>query len=205
MRDLEAVLEAGKSLGLLGPGPVERHIAHAHGFAEAIGEVPGLSLDLGTGAGVPGAILALALPGSRWVLLDASRRRAAFAAEAVRSLGLSDRVEVVARRAEEAGRDETMRGAFGLVVARAFGPPAAVAECAAPFLAVGGRLVVSEPPDEVPHSPAQERPRWPAEGVSLVGLAVDRRWEGYQTLVQVKACPDRFPRRVGMPARRPLF
>jgi 16S rRNA (guanine527-N7)-methyltransferase len=76
------------------------------------------------------------------------------------------------------------------------------AECGAPFLAAGGHIVVSEPPDG-------DDARWPAEGVQELGLAADgivRTEAGsYRLLRQVAPCPDRYPRRVGMPAKRPLF
>ena len=63
----------------------------------------------------------------------------------VRGLWLGDRVEVWCGRAERLGRDAHRRGAFDAVVSRGFGAPAITAECAAPFLRVGGQLVVSEP------------------------------------------------------------
>lgn len=139
------------------------------------------------------------------VLLDSNRRRAGFLAESVAQLGWSDRVRVVGARAEEAGRDPTLRGAFTLVVARSFGPPAVTAECAAPLLHVDGLLVVSEPP-----RPAQgaEADRWPAPGLAPLGLVPLGVWRGqfgYQILRQATPCPDRFPRRVGIPGKRPLY
>jgi 16S rRNA (guanine527-N7)-methyltransferase len=109
---------------------------------------------------------------------------------------LTDRTTVVQGRAEEHGRDPGLRGSFDLVTARSFGPPASTAECAAPFLAVGGRLLVSEPP--------MGPPRWPVE-VAQLGLRVGERVGGIQVLEQVALCPDRFPRRTGVPLKRPLF
>lgn len=159
-------------------------------------------LDLGSGAGLPGLPLALAWPASTWVLLDAAERRCVALVEAVDRLGLGGRVVVHLGRAEEAGRDGELRSRFDLVVARAFGAPAVVAECAAPFLRVGGRLVVSEPPEG-------SSDRWPADGVGMVGLAVDEPLTSgtahLQLLRQVTACPDRYPRRTGVPTKRPLF
>jgi 16S rRNA (guanine527-N7)-methyltransferase len=135
-------------------------------------------------------------------LVDAGRRRLDFLAEAVGVLGLDDRVEVVGGRAEELAQDPRLRGRFDLVVARGFGPPAVTAECGAGFLAVGGRMVVSEPPGGRPD-------RWPPEGLEVLGLvpAVTAEAEGasYQVLHQVSGCPDRFPRRTGIPSKRPLF
>ena len=196
------MLEEARTLGFLGPGPVGPHAEHARGFAAAAAIPPRRACDLGSGGGLPGLVLALRWPSSSWVLLDANRRRCAFLVRAVASLNLTGRVDVLCARAEEAGRAPGVRASFGLVVARAFGPPAAAAECAAPLLRVGGRAVVSEPPGGAPD-------RWPPEGLSLVGMAPERTvvtaTGTFQVLVQVEQCPDRFPRRVGMPAKRPLF
>jgi 16S rRNA (guanine527-N7)-methyltransferase len=88
-----------------------------------------------------------------------------------------------------------------LVVARSFASPAATAECAAPFLQPGGRLLVAEPPGGQPE-------RWDAEGLAQLGLVPGDHLvspTAYQILVQEFPCPDRFPRRVGIPGKRPLF
>lgn len=79
-----------------------------------------------------------------------------------------------------------------------------VAECAAPFLRVGGCLITSEPPEEL----TSTSERWPAAGLGLLGLSASRRIDGdfsYRLAEQSAICPDRFPRRVGVPTKRPLF
>jgi 16S rRNA (guanine527-N7)-methyltransferase len=154
-------------------------------------------MDLGAGGGLPGLVLALGWPASHWVYLDASERRTAFLTEAVDEVGLADRVQVLRGRAEDLGRDPALRGGFDLVTARGFGAPAVTAECAAPFLAVGGRLLVSEPPGD--------DERWIPAGLALLGLLRGPRLHGCQVLDQTEPCPDRYPRRVGIPAKRPLF
>ena len=187
------------------------HLDHAGGFAEALavtaggnegGGVPARAADLGSGGGVPALVLALHFPESEWVLIEAAARRATFLREAVEQLGLGGRAAVVQDRAEAVGREPQYRGTFDVVTARSFGPPAVVAECAAPLLRVGGRAVVSEPPGGAPA-------RWPAPGLALVGLApaasVEAAGATYQVLRQVGACSERWPRRVGIPAKRPLF
>ncbi len=198
---LEEVLAEARARGFLGPGPVADHLHHARAFAAAAAAARSSSgVDLGSGGGVPGLVLACELSEIRWMLLDAQRARTTFLAEAVSRLQLSDRVTVVTARAEEVGRDERHRGRYDLVVSRAFGRPAVVAECGAPLLTVGGHLVVSEPPEAVD--------RWPAAGLTAVGL----RWETLNAgpprlavMVQDRPCPDRFPRRVGVPTKRPLW
>jgi len=201
-----SVLEEARTRHLLGPAPLDEQVAHALGFVVAAvsagaGAVPRRWLDLGSGGGLPGLVLAGAWPDSSGLLLDAAQRRARFLVESVDALGWADRVAVVHGRAEDVARDPAYRAGFGLVVARSFGPPAVTAECGAPFLQVGGVLVVSEPPDEGPD-------RWPSEPLQTLGLAPERRVRdrfGYEVLRQIAPCPDRFPRRAGVAARRPLY
>jgi 16S rRNA (guanine527-N7)-methyltransferase len=197
-----AVWRRAQNLGFLGPGPVEHHLDHAAAFRDAVPVPPALGIDLGSGGGVPGLALALWWPASRWVLIDAGERRAVFLADAVETLDLADRITVVHRPAESAGRDPALRGAADLVVARSFGPPAVVAECAAPLLRVCGRLVVSEPPDLDPA-------RWPAEELEKLGLILHNRRESSAgsvvVLEQASIAGGAVPRRSGLPARRPLW
>lgn len=197
---LESVLLTGQQRGLVGPGPIAPHIDRALDLADATGVPAGPALDLGSGAGLPGLPLALAWSETTWFLLEGSTKRARFLGEAVVRLGLSGRVAVVAERAEDAGHGR-LRGQCDLVVARSFGTPAVTAECGAPFLRPGGRLIVTEPPGGVPE-------RWDAEGLAALGLRAGDPLTGRtssQILIQDRPCPDRFPRRVGVPARRPLF
>lgn len=203
MATLSGVLSEARDLGFLGPGPVEGHIEHAAGFLQAVGEPPpSCVVDLGSGGGVPGLALAVAWPGARLCLLESNERRALFLARASAQLGLDGRVVVAHARAEDAGRDPAWRAWADVVVARSFGPPAVTAECAAPLLQVGGRLVVSEPPEG-------DGERWPADGLAQLGLVPVSRFvqafSRFQVLRQEEPCPESYPRRVGVPAKRPLF
>jgi 16S rRNA (guanine527-N7)-methyltransferase len=204
MNGLDTVLERSRELRFLGPGPIAGHVEHATGFAGGSDEAPGRVLDLGSGGGVPGLVLAQLWPEAEVTLLDAGQRRCEFLLEAVQELGWDERVHVVRARAEEAGHNTALRATFDLVVSRAFGPPAVTAECGAPFLRVGGRLVVSEPPA----SADEDQARWPAAGIAQLGLARAEEWRKpfhYQAFVLERPCPERYPRRVGVPAKRPLF
>lgn len=199
--DLHDVLEEAKKLGFLGPGPTAEHVRRALDLADAAPACPKRALDLGSGGGVPGLPLALLWPGSAWVLLEASTKRASFLEEAVHALGLSRRVTVVADRAERAGRSQGLRGAFELVVARGFAGPSVTAECGSPFLVQGGALVVAEPPGGEPS-------RWDPEGLrelELVAGTALRSPTACQVLLQDRSCPARYPRRVGIPAKRPIW
>lgn len=224
----EPLLEAlhrSREWGFLGDGPIDVHIDHALGFVDAltwaIDQVSasakvgdGLSpnggpwMDLGSGGGIPGLVLAHAWPDREAVLLDSSERRTRFLSQVVEDQGWTNRVQVVNARAEDAGRSPGLRGRFSLVVARSFGSPPVTAECAAPFLGLGGLLIVSEPPTTSQPVDTPDSSRWPDEGVGLVGLSNLGLWRdvfGYRLLRQSQACPDRFPRRVGVPGKRPLY
>ncbi len=195
------MLAASQERGFIGPGSLEPHVQRALDMAAVLPASPRRALDLGSGGGLPGLPLAVVFAGTDWVLLDGSVTRATFLSEAVDELGLTGRVTVRAARAEEAGRDEELRASFDLVVARSFGPPATTAECAAPFLAAGGRLVVADPPGSTGE-------RWPAERLAVLGLrplSTVTEPSAVTLLVQERLCPPAYPRRTGIPAKRPLF
>jgi 16S rRNA (guanine527-N7)-methyltransferase len=196
---LLATFEQAKFLGLVGPGPVDSHVDHALGYAAVIGSPPRRALDLGTGAGLPGLVLALLWPDSHWLLVDGSVKRGNFLSHRLTEAPFPNHANAVVGRAEELARSP-LRQTMDLVVARSFGPPAVVAECGAPFLAPAGQLVVSAPPGEPQ--------RWPAAPLSALGLEVSSTVPGppaFQVLRQALPCPPRYPRRVGIPAKRPLF
>ncbi len=223
---LLSVLEQSRSLGFLGPGPVEDHIDHAHRFTRALDaivagdpdwlstgrrrhRVPRLA-DLGAGGGVPSLPMLVdqddgghsPLAGAPVVLIDASQKRCSFLIWACTELGLSDRVEVWCGRAEEIAHQDRARFTFDLVVARGFGPPAWTVECGAPLLTPGGLLCISEPP---------QRRSWPADGLALVGLSgplLGGRDGGAGDIAVFRRTgeiDDRFPRRAKVGSRDPLF
>ena len=204
---LVELLEESQRRGLIGPRPVGMHLEHARGFARALRRVSGDTtppprvLDLGAGGGVPGLALLLEWPETEFVWLDAAERSTEFLEMAVARLSVSQRVQVIRGRAEDLGRSPSLRTCFDVVVARSFGSPAMTAECAAPFLVVGGHLVVSEPP-------TGGGDRWDRGGLALLGLEVaghESEGNSYQVLRQDVACPEGFPRKSGRPAKRPLF
>jgi 16S rRNA (guanine527-N7)-methyltransferase len=203
---LRAALERARAAGFLGPGPIEPHLDHAVGFAEAaeaaLGREPVDFADLGTGGGIPGLVLALRWAGARGAFIDSNQRRGAGLREAVLGLGLEDRIEVLEERAELVGRQGPYRERFEVVTARSFGGPAATAEIAAGLVTVGGALVVSEPPD-----PAVRR--WPPDQLAELGFGpaelVERARAHFAVMHKASAAPERFPRPVGRPAKRPLW
>jgi 16S rRNA (guanine527-N7)-methyltransferase len=202
---LVEVLDEARSRGYLGPEAAERHLEHSLSLADAIGRFDGTFLDLGSGGGVPGLVLALHWPEAHGVLLESQQRRCAFLERAVAQLGLVERVTVRCGRAERLARDPGLRGTADLVVARSFGRPAVTAECAVGFLRGGGRLVVSEPPAGT----ADVGERWPTDGLAHFGLgaAVPVRSKDAGAVVMTMEGPpdDRWPRREGRPAKSPRW
>ncbi|MEY2474592.1 MAG: rRNA (guanine527-N7)-methyltransferase [Actinomycetota bacterium] len=149
---------------------------------------------------MPGIPLASWRTDLRWILVDAMTKRIAFVRTAVEELGLT--VEVVEGRAEELATERGWRGSVDVVVARSLAAPGVAAEYAAPFLRVGGKAVIAEPPGGADD-------RWPAAGLDELGM---RKGHGLfaptatlQVLEQVRECPEKFPRRTGVAAKRPLF
>lgn len=200
-------LERAVSLGFLGPMDLEDQIDHALGFVLTVEQdrPDGVDhiLDLGSGGGLPGLVLAACWPAAQLTLLDSGQRRTEFLAREATRLPGDRRVRVVRGRAEELGHDTQFRERFDLVTARSFGPPAVTAECGGPLLSPGGRLVVSE-------SPANDDSRWGDHVLAELGLSkgpavrVEGRF-GYRLLYKESVTAPQYPRRTGLPAKRPLF
>lgn len=192
---LHDVLERARSLGFLGPGPLRVHIEHARQFLPPLAELDrGRVLDLGSGGGLPGLVVALARPDLEVVLLDASNRRCAFLMWAVGTLGVDDRVSVWEGRAEELAarhRDE-----FDAVTARGFGPPGQTVECALAYMRTGARLVLSEPPDRRP---------WRAPSLEGCELRVRDEWPGVVCIELIAGvAPPWIPRSIKRQRAEPL-
>ena len=161
-------------------------------------------VDVGSGGGLPGLPLRIAVPRLEVTLVEADSRKAAFLTQACARLGLAD-VRVVGRRAEEAGHDASLRESFDAAVARALAPMPVLAELCLPFVRVGGRLLAQKTRDE--DLAAANR------AITLLGGGPPRihpapsraRTEGVVVAVEkLTATPASYPRRPGVPARRPL-
>jgi 16S rRNA (guanine527-N7)-methyltransferase len=219
---LRQVLHDSRELGFLGPGPIAPQLAHARAFLPLLSDARRV-LDLGSGGGLPGLVLATSLVDAHLVLLDGNQRRCAFLSNAVERLGFTDRVEVELGRAEELARRPDLEGTFDVVVSRSFGAPAVTAECAVRFLGfedphttggstsgIEGRVSAASPPRLlVSEPPSGSEDRWPAAGVAVLGLGLGTRHVLADATIQeldlVERWDDRFPRRVGIPTKRPLF
>ena len=165
----------------------------------------GALIDIGSGGGLPGLALKIVRPSLRLVLLESNRRKAAFLQHAAAELGLAG-VEVVARRAEEAGREPALRDTFDVATARALAPMPVLVELCLPFVRPGGRLLAMKTAGAADVGEAEV-------AIKLLGGELEQlapapssaRSQGEVVIVRkVSSTPSEYPRRVGVPARRPL-
>ncbi len=167
---------------------------------------PRRALDLGSGGGVPGIVLALARPEISWTLVDSVRKKADAMRGFIDALGLRN-VAVIAERAEVLGRDAAYREQLDLVAARACAPLPVLVEYALPLIRIGGALVAwkgAVPPDELRAGRAAAaqlgggEPEAQPAGIAALGD------HSFVVVAKLRPTPDRFPRRPGQPAKRPL-
>jgi 16S rRNA (guanine527-N7)-methyltransferase len=114
-----------------------RHISDCLRLLPLLDGLPvGPAVDVGSGAGLPGVVLALADRDRRWRLLEPQRRRAAFLEEVVRVLGLA--TEVITLTAEAAAERPDLQGVHVLATARALAPPPSAFRLLEPLIASTG-------------------------------------------------------------------
>lgn len=187
-----------------------RHFGESLALLKAL-EVAGVfaspAIDIGSGAGFPGLPLKIARPQLELTLLEATAKKAAFLETVVRGLGLTG-VTVLTERAEDAARDPRHRGAYALALARAVAPLGVLAELAVPFLRVGGRLA-SPKGSGAAREVAEAEGALTALGGEIEAVtSLERNGQGVApTLVivrKVTETPERYPRRAGVPSKRPL-
>ncbi len=165
-------------------------------------------IDVGSGAGFPGLVLKLLLPELEVVLLEVTGKKAAFLTWMADDLGLEG-VHVWAERAEEAAHRSELRGFFDVATARALGPLPVVLELALPFAKTGGTLIAPRGASAAAGEAAASASAAAALGGRIAGVerpAVEGVAERTAIVVVEKtgATPARFPRRTGIPAKRPL-
>jgi len=143
--DVRAALADAQRLGFLGPRSIDEVIEHARFFVSALVDVDGRVIDLGSGGGVPGLVIAHDRPDLTVTLLDRRSKRTDFLTRVVRRLGWDDRVEV---RGDDATALHPLDAeGWDAAVARGFGPPFDTLRIAAGLTRRGGTVVISEPPD----------------------------------------------------------
>ena len=176
------VLQSLRERGAIGESSLDGAVAHAASFVAAVPAHAVDLLDLGSGGGLPGLVIAVRLPHLRITLTDRRERRMDLLVRACSQLGVTDRVDVVTGDVRMLAKRREFAGSFDVVTARAFGDPSWTMSCAAPFLRAGGLLIVSDPP---PAAGVDPRDRWHAEGREQHGFTfADRGTPHVQVLAK---------------------
>ncbi|HEV8019655.1 MAG TPA: 16S rRNA (guanine(527)-N(7))-methyltransferase RsmG [Candidatus Lustribacter sp.] len=194
------LLEANRKVNLTGAKDAEALVPHLLDALALAGDVRESLVDVGSGGGLPGIPLALAT-GARVVLIEPTAKKAAFLKRALEECGVDG--EVLAERAEVAAREGAYREQFVCATARAVASAPTVAELTVPFLRLGGRALLQRGRTETRERQALE------DAAPMLGAAlVEARWtEGERVifvLEKLQPTSPRFPRRNGVPEKRPL-
>jgi len=211
---IRLIIEEGRRVNLTAlrdPEAIERrHFGESLALLDALeslGAFASPAIDIGSGAGFPGLPIKIVRPALQLTLLEATGKKARFLELAVRSLGLTG-VAVVQGRAEELAHDARHREAYALAMARAVGPLRVLAELALPFLRIGGFLAAPKG-SGAPREVREARNALDICGGEVTAVqALDVPGPGpAPTLVlvrKVRGTPPQYPRRPGIPAKRPL-
>ena len=164
-------------------------------------------VDVGAGAGFPGLPLKLAFPDIRLALVESAGKKARFLEHLVASLGLSG-VEVHTGRAEELAHRPELRETFDLALSRGVALLPALLEYTLPFCCLGGRAVLLK------HGGIEDELAGAARALDLLGGSLEEVHLVRVTSLadnrvvvaveKVQSTPAKYPRRPGMPAKRPL-
>jgi 16S rRNA (guanine527-N7)-methyltransferase len=194
------LLAANRTVNLTGAKDAAALVPHLLDALTLAGDVSGRLVDVGSGGGLPGIPLAIAT-GARVLLVEPIAKKAAFLQKTLERLGLDG--SAIAERAEIAARDDRYRAQFDYATARAVSGASTVAELTVPFLRIGGRVMMQR-------ATMTDDERHALDDAALVlGAPVieDRRLAGERRIIVLaKAAPtgERFPRRNGVPEKRPL-
>ena len=184
-------------------GPADQLVADSLVLLDHLGDALRVA-DVGSGGGLPGLPLQIARPDLAVTLIEADQAKAAFLVHACARLGLSQ-VEVLAQRAEEAGHDPRYRETFDVAVARALAPMPVLVELCLPLVRVGGRLLAQKS--------EQEDVGAASHAIGVLGGALEGIYPAPSTarssgvvvvISKVRATSAEYPRRPGVPNRKPL-
>jgi 16S rRNA (guanine527-N7)-methyltransferase len=164
-------------------------------------------IDVGTGAGLPGTPLKIVLPEIELVLLDATTKKARFLHHLKQKLGLDD-IEIVVGRAEEIAHQTRYREKFDITLSRAVAGLPALVELTLPFCAVGGRFIAQK------KAGVDSEMNEAAKAIHTLGGRLretkrinlaefgEERW--LIVIDKIAPTPSQYPRRPGLPGKRPI-
>lgn len=165
-------------------------------------------IDVGTGAGFPGLALKIAFPNLKMTLLDSLNKRIHFLNEVIEKLALTE-IDTIHGRAEDYARPGKLREKYDLCVSRAVANLSTLSEYCLPFVKKGG-FFVSYKSEKI-----SEEVKAARGAISVLGGEVKEQVEFllpnsdiYRNLFvieKIKACPAKYPRKAGLPAKEPLY
>lgn len=150
--------------------------------------------DVGSGGGVPAFPLKLALPGIRLTMVESDQKKAAFLRDVIEDMELVD-VTVEGRRAEVIGQEPEHREVYDVVVTRAAAKAPVAAEYCLPLLRVGGLMLAQAKGEDF---------RAAARALGQLGGSMRAYRQGVVVIGKGRPTPSTYPRRVGLPAKKPL-
>lgn len=168
---------------------------------------PECLIDIGTGAGFPGIPLKIIYPRMKLTLVESVGKKLEFCRHIVQTLELEE-VTLLQARAEALGQDRAHREKYDWAVARAVANLPVLAEYLLPLVALGGKMLAQKGETAHAEAVAAEKAIRVLGGelqqiipVLVPGIAEER----YLVIVdKIASTPPGYPRRVGLPARRPI-
>ncbi|MGM0499852.1 MAG: 16S rRNA (guanine(527)-N(7))-methyltransferase RsmG [Bacillota bacterium] len=164
-------------------------------------------LDIGTGAGFPGMVLKLFLPGDSFYLLDSSSKKVNFLNQLIYKLDLTG-IDATHGRAEDLAQLEEWRGSYDYVCSRAVASLNVLLEYAVPFLKIGGFAYLYKGPEYKEEIKAAEN------ALNILGAEIKEtikldvpglKAERYLIVIEkTNLTNQKYPRRAGIPKKRPL-
>lgn len=194
------LLEANQQFNLTGAKTPEELVPHLLDSLSVVPFARGALVDIGSGGGLPAIPIGIVTKRPIF-LIESVAKKAVFLRKALGELGLQGEVWIL--RAEAAGHDPALREQFDTATARAVSSAPTVAELLMPFLAIGGRAILQR-------GNLEEREREALSDAALMlggRVAEEHRLEGERRIViieKVEPTNHRFPRRAGVPEKRPL-
>lgn len=208
----EAVMKRNKSVNLTGFKQKDQSLIRnvydsLTVYEEAFFPVKGRCLDMGTGGGFPGMVLAILRPDMHFLLMDSLDKRIRFLEETAEEMHISN-IKAVHMRAEEGGRRRKLRETFDVVTARAVKALPVLLEWTVPYVKIGGIMAAMKGPS------ADEELKKSGKILALMGAALEKKKElvlpdGSRRCIlyfrKEKATPKTYPRKTGVAERNPII